>query len=110
MTVQWISRPQTLSDPLPAYPPRYDLLKDRVDPNTASLAELGVLPGVGPSKAQAIIDFRQTRPPPAFRSPEDLSSVHGIGPAIVATLRPYLYFEDSTPTTSQRTSPKLKGE
>ena len=89
----WLNRPEQLGDPLPDFAPRYDELKDRIDPNTASAEELSVLPGLGPSKAQAIVDFRQTHPEPAFRSPEDLGRVRGIGPSIIATLRPYLYFE-----------------
>ena len=46
---------------------------NQVDINTASLNELDVLTGIGPVKAQAIID---TRP---FESVDDLIYVYGIG-------------------------------
>ena len=56
-----------------------------VDLNTADLAELERLPGVGPSTAQAILDHRESNGP--FRSVDDLLDVRGIGPAKLAALR-----------------------
>ena len=70
-------------------------MADRLDPNTATAAELGVLPGLGPAKAAAIIDYRQSvAAPPAFRAPGDLARVRGIGPAMVAKLSPFLMFPE----------------
>jgi competence protein ComEA len=63
----------------------------RVDPSTASRAELSVLPGVGPSLARAIILDRTARGP--FHSIDDLARVKGIGPARLAALRPWLRVE-----------------
>ena len=48
----------------------------RVDLNTASATELAKLPGIGPSKAQAIVEFRTKEP---FARAEDLRKVKGIG-------------------------------
>lgn len=55
-----------------------------VDIQTASAAELETLPGVGPARAQAIIEYR-TRTP--FRRAEDLMRVDGIGRATFRNLR-----------------------
>lgn len=56
-----------------------------VNLNTATLAELDTLPGVGPATAQAIIDHREEQGP--FQSVEDLLDVRGIGDAKLAELR-----------------------
>ena len=59
-------------------------LAGTVDVNSAGLSELDSLPGIGPSKAQAIIDYREANGP--FASCEALSAVTGIGDATVANL------------------------
>ncbi len=46
--------------------------------NTAAAATLETLPGIGPKLAQAIVDYRTKNGP--FRSPQDITSVFGIGP------------------------------
>nr|MDT0662368.1 ComEA family DNA-binding protein [Micromonospora sp. DSM 115978] len=51
----------------------------KVNLNTATLAELDALPGVGPVLAQRIVDHRTDRG--AFRSVSDLRQVNGIGEA-----------------------------
>jgi competence protein ComEA len=55
-----------------------------VDLNTASVAELDALPGIGPVLAQRIVDHRTSVGP--FASAEELDDVPGIGPAIAAEL------------------------
>ncbi len=56
-----------------------------VDLNTATLDELDTLPGVGPTTAQAILDYRAENGP--FRSVDDLLDVRGIGDAKLEALR-----------------------
>jgi len=48
-----------------------------VNLNTATLAELQTLPGIGATRAEAILAYRQKHGP--FSKPEDLKKVTGIG-------------------------------
>ena len=54
--------------------------------NTATLAQLDSLPGIGPAIAQDIIAYREARGP--FTSIDQLTDVPGIGPAKMEKLRP----------------------
>ena len=54
----------------------------RLSLNSATLAELDTLPGVGPATAQKIVAARP------FNSVDDLLDVSGIGPATLEKLRP----------------------
>ncbi len=58
---------------------------DLININTASAAELDTLPGIGPTTAQKIIDYRTINGP--FVSTEDIVRVSGIGPASYERLK-----------------------
>ena len=50
-----------------------------VNINTADVAQLDTLPGVGPSTAEKIVEYRDTNGP--FATIDEIMSVSGIGPA-----------------------------
>ncbi len=56
-----------------------------VDINTADQASLEAVKGLGPAKAAAIIEYRETHG--KFKSVDDLANVKGIGPKILEKIR-----------------------
>jgi competence protein ComEA len=56
--------------------------------NTATRDELVALPGIGPAKAQAILDYRKAHG--AFKSVDELKDVKGIGAKRFEKLKPEL--------------------
>ncbi len=56
-----------------------------VDINSAEASELESLPGIGPSKAAAIVQYRTDHGP--FKTVDELDNVSGIGPSTLASLR-----------------------
>jgi competence protein ComEA len=57
----------------------------KINLNTATLAELDSLPGIGPVLAQRIIDYREQYGP--FQSVDDLLKVKGIGSSLLEKIR-----------------------
>ncbi|PKO48313.1 MAG: competence protein ComEA [Betaproteobacteria bacterium HGW-Betaproteobacteria-4] len=57
----------------------------QVNINNATREQLDGLKGIGPVRAQAILDYRRKNGP--FKSVDDLQNVPGIGPATVKELR-----------------------
>jgi len=57
-----------------------------LDLNTASVADLEGLPGIGASLAERIVEYRSANGP--LKSVEDLRNVKGIGPALFSKIAP----------------------
>ena len=72
-------------------------LESRINPNDAPEASLVRLPGIGISRAAAIVAYRentaQSDNTPAFQNPNDLQKIKGIGPKTVENISQYLKFE-----------------
>lgn len=62
-----------------------------INVNTADAELLAELPGIGPSRAEALIEERETHG--AFENAADLERVSGIGPATVDRMRDQVTFE-----------------
>jgi len=65
-----------------------------VNVNSATADELALLPGVGPAKAQAILEHRKAHG--AFKRVEDLGEVKGIGDKALERMRPHVTLDGKT--------------
>src|SRR4051812_6408937 len=95
--------PARLSNPQPNEAPRASELEDKVDPNTASAADLSALPNLGPAMARRIIEDRekfkkdQQKKNP-YGNLGNLQQKKGIGPATLENLKSYLKFPATQPS------------
>ena len=86
LTVARISQAQ-MRTPMEGF--RYTTLPAwRIDLNQAGVDELAALPGVGPSLAAAIVADRQAKG--SFKTLTELDRVHGVGPAILQQIKPFV--------------------
>jgi len=71
------------------------VLDEKINPNTACAGSLIRLPNVGPSRAMAIIEYRNScdEAQKAFKTGADLQKIKGIGPKTVESVTPWLCFE-----------------
>lgn len=75
--------------------PTRAVVRFSVDLNTAGVEELSQLPGLGPTTAARIIEYRHAHGP--FTSADALLAVPGIGAVTLAGVRPFLRPFDSSP-------------
>ena len=61
---------------------------EKININQASSEELSMIKGIGPSKAQAIVDYRDSIG--KFKSIDELINVKGIGKGTLKKIMPYL--------------------
>ena len=73
-----------------------------VNIQTATADQLQLLPGIGPSKAAAIVAYREAHP---FHRVEDIMRVRGIGRATFRRLRPMISVSGSTTMTTEVSLP-----
>ena len=69
-----------------------------VDLNAATQADLETLPGIGPAKATAILEWRAANGP--FTTPAQLDEVPGIGPATLSRLLPLVSIDGASGQSS----------
>jgi DNA uptake protein ComE-like DNA-binding protein len=86
--------------------PAANQLADRLDPNSATAAELAAIPRLGEGHAASIVEFREryVREHPghaAFLRLSDLEQARGIGAATAELMQPYLSFPTPVTTRSQ---------
>jgi competence protein ComEA len=84
--------PNAIAQPAPAR--TQDEARGVVNLNTASSEELERLPGIGPSRARAILELRTRLK--RFARVEDLMRVKGIGRSTFRRLRPLLTLDGPT--------------
>ena len=74
----------------------------QVNLNTATIAELESLPGIGTNTAKAIVDFRKHSGP--FQRVEDLLAIKGISKTKFEKLRPYVTVASTRPNAPKQQS------
>lgn len=75
----------------PVYGPIQTAQNDRLSLNRAGAAQLTALPGIGKTKAKAIVLYREENGD--FTSLDQLLHVKGIGEKTLAAIKPYLFIE-----------------
>ncbi|ABU57783.1 ComEA family DNA-binding protein [Roseiflexus castenholzii] len=84
--VPWIGDGATMAATAPTESPASGESSGLIDLNRATAAELDALPGIGNVLANRIVEWREREGP--FQSVDDLGKVEGIGPALLAKLKP----------------------
>lgn len=78
-----------------ATPPERFVLRGTIDINSAGVEELSLLPGVGESLAQSIVEKRAALG--GFRNVEELKTIKGVGQAKFSAINSYVRVEAAAP-------------
>jgi competence protein ComEA len=78
----------------------------KVNINTATAAQLELLPRIGPSVAARIVEHRKANG--QFKTPEDLMLVRGIGQKAFELLKPYVVVSGETTLRDKVRVPRNK--
>ena len=70
------------------------IIDTKINPNTASVGSLVRLSGIGPKRAEAIVEYRRSLSSgvAAFEKADDLQKISGIGSKTVENIQPFLKF------------------
>lgn len=77
-----------------------------VNVNTATAAQLDLLPGIGAKAAKRIIELRAVKP---FAKLEELRKVKGLGPKKLEKMKPFVAFSGSTTATLKKVAVDATG-
>jgi hypothetical protein len=105
LSIRLLLNPIYVADPQPLEPARAREVQDKIDPNTADAHTLAALPLIGEKRGEDIVAYRaqfvvEHPGQVAFKVPEDLRRIRGIGTATLAQLEPYLIFPSRSPSTT----------
>ncbi len=89
-------RTETAAGPVEPPPAEEAAAFELLDLNTASREELEVLPEIGPTRAQAIVEYREENGP--FDYVQELVDVPGIGEGTLESVLDYLTVEEEAET------------
>lgn len=78
---------------------------EKININTATQAELETLPGIGPSKAMAIISYREEHG--AFQTIEEIKNVSGIGEVTYNNIKDLISVSGATETQAEETNEQV---
>jgi len=77
-----------------------------VDLNSASQTELETVPGIGPGRARAILEYRKAHG--GFRHVDELDHIRGIGAKGLARMRPQLSIGSPPPKPSSTSDASVR--
>jgi competence ComEA-like helix-hairpin-helix protein len=102
-TAEKALKPATVEKAAKPAKPAKSALTGKININTATVDQIAMLPGVGPKKAQALIDYRAKNG--NFKTTADLLKVPGIKQKKVDKLKDYIIFEGETTLKNEAAAP-----